>query len=57
MDMVKKTPSTFELKGNDSNQPIDKMAMGPSFETLQVKISSTSKGDANSMKGIPGGEQ
>ena len=57
MEMVKKTPSTFELKGNDASQPIDKEALGVSFAAIQIEQRTTSKGDANTMKGVPGGEQ
>jgi hypothetical protein len=57
MEMVKKEPSTFDLKGNNSSQPIDKMAMGASFEGIQIEQRQTGKGDLNTMKGVPGGEQ
>lgn len=57
MELQKKTPSTFELKGNDSSQPLDKAAMGADFAAIQIEQRQTSKGNANSMSGVPGGEK
>lgn len=57
MEMVKKEPSSFELKGNDSSQPIDKGAMGVEFAGVQIEQRQTGKGNANTMSGVPGGEK
>ncbi len=57
MEMEKKTPSTFTLKGNDSSQPIDKGATGVEFAKLTIEQRQTGGGNANTMQGVPGGEK
>ena len=57
MEMQKKTPSSFELKGNDSSQPIDKGALGVPFTGVQIEQRTTGKGNVNTMQGVPGGEK
>lgn len=58
MDMVKKEPSTFEKKGNDSSQPLGgSAAMGPDFGKVTIEQRQTGGGNANTMQGVSGGEE
>ncbi len=58
MELVKKTPSTFETKGNNSSQPLgDSPAIGVEFSTVKVEPRSSSGGNANTTKPVPGGEK
>ena len=57
MEMVKKTPSTFEEKGNNTSQPLDKGAMGVAFESIEILQRTKSEGNPNTMKGISGNSE
>ncbi len=57
MDLIKKEPSSFDLKGNDSSQPIDKGALGVEFAKLTIEQRQSGGGNANTMQGVPGGEK
>lgn len=57
MEMQKKTPSSFETKGNNSSQPLDKGAMGVAFTGVQIEQRQTGKGNVNTMSPVSGGEK
>ena len=58
MELVKKTPSTFETKGNDSSQPLGgDAAMGASFAKLTIEQRQSGGGNANTTQGVSGGDK
>ena len=53
--MEKPVNSTPSLPGNNTSEPLDKpQGLGASFETRNVRIPSTSGGNANTGKGAKG---
>ena len=58
MELEKKTPSTFEKKGNNTSQPRGgEAAMGADFEIVKIEQRTSGGGNANTGKGVSGGEQ
>ena len=57
MELNKKTPSTPSEPANNESQPLGgDAAMGASFAKLTIEQRQSSGGNANTMKGVSGGQ-